>query len=174
MARHLRKRSVRAVLLFVIVAGAFFYAFKMNRVQGRSMFPTFKPGQWLLVRRLNWPSPPLRVGEVIVFKKDGDELIKRVVALPGERPPAEGEYAAALRRSIAHDTRSKPVGEAGNLMPPVPQGQIYVLGDNLPQSEDSRDFGPIPMNAVLGRVLSWQETRRNGAPAQSARARGLP
>jgi signal peptidase I len=174
MARHHRQRSVRAVLLFVIVAGAFFYAFKMNRVDGKSMYPTFKPGQWLLVRRLNWPAPPLRIGEVIVFKKEGDEIVKRVVALPGQRPPAAGEYAMALARSIAHDTMPKPVGELGNLMEPVPQGQVYVLGDNLPNSEDSRDFGPIPMNTVLGRVLSWQEAKRNGAPAQSARAREVP
>jgi signal peptidase I len=53
MARRLRSGSLYTIVLFAVVAGAFFYAFRMARVQGRSMWPTFKPGQWLLVRRLN-------------------------------------------------------------------------------------------------------------------------
>lgn len=171
MARRLRSRGLYAVILFTVVAGAFFYAFRMARVQGKSMWPTYRPGQWLLVRRLNWPSPPLRVGEVIVFRHDGDELVKRVVALPNQRPPADGEAALALARDTVGNVPSRPRGEAGNLSEPVPAGHLYVLGDNLPESEDSRDFGPIPQESVLGRVLSWQESRD---PAERARRAAAP
>jgi signal peptidase I len=170
MARRLRSGSLYVIVLFALVAGAFFYAFRMARVQGRSMWPTFKPGQWLLVRRLNWPSPALRVGEVIVFRRDGDELVKRIIALPGERPPADEEAALALARDVVGNPSPQPRGEAGNLSEPVPSGHLYVLGDNLPHSEDSRDFGPIPMQHVLGRVLSWQETRDPAARARRAQA----
>lgn len=171
MARLLRSRSLRAIALFIVVAGAFFYAFRMARVQGRSMYPTFQPGQWLLVRRLNWPSPPLRVGEVIVFRREGEELVKRIVALPGQRPPAEGEIALALARDVAGNPAPQPRGEAGNLSEVVPDGHLYVLGDNLADSEDSRDFGPIPMNSVLGRVLIWKQQRTPTGQTQKAGVR---
>jgi signal peptidase I len=171
MAHRLRRRSLRAILFFAVVAGVFFYGFRMARVQGRSMWPTFQPGQWLLVRRLNWPAPQLRVGEVIVFRKDGEELVKRIAALPGQRPPADGEIALAITRDVVGNPALQPRGEAGNLSEPVPAGQIYVLGDNPPHSEDSRDFGPIPMNTVLGRVLRWQENKDPAARAHRAQAR---
>jgi signal peptidase I len=171
MTQRMRSRSLRAILAFAIVAGVFFYAFRMARVQGRSMWPTFKPGQWLLVRRLNWPSPPLRVGEVIVFVREGEELVKRVVALPGERPPANAEIALALERDVAGNVSLRPKGKVNLLPDPVPAGQLYVVGDNLPHSEDSRDFGPIPMESVLGRVLRWQETE---GPTQRARRAEAP
>jgi signal peptidase I len=170
MTRRLRARSLRAVVLFVLVAAWFVYGFRMARVQGHSMEPTFHPGRWLLVRRLNWPSPPLRVGEVIVFKKDGEELVKRIVALPGERPPYDSEEALALAQSMARDEVPHFLEKARGLAAPVPPGQLYVVGDNLPVSDDSRAFGPIPQSTVLGRVLSWQEARDKWAPRRSARA----
>lgn len=170
MARRLRGHSLYAICLFVIVAGGFFYAFRMARVQGRSMWPTYKPGQWLLVRRLNWPAPALRVGEVIVFRKDGEELVKRIVALPGERPPADGEAALAIARDVVGNPSSQPRREAGILSEPVPAGHLYVVGDNLPHSEDSRDFGPIPTASVLGRVLRWQESTDPATRARRAEA----
>lgn len=169
MARRLRSHRLYAVVLFALLAGAFFYSFRMARVQGKSMWPTFRPGQWLLVRRMNWPSPPMRVGEVIVFRHDGEELVKRVVALPSQRPPADGERGLALAR--VGNAAPQPRGEAGNLSEPVPAGHLYVLGDNLPESEDSRDFGPIPQESVLGRVVSWQENRD---PAKRVRRASAP
>jgi signal peptidase I len=156
--------------MFVLIASAFSYAFRMARVQGKSMYPTFKPGQWLLVRRLNWPSPPLRVGEVIVFVRDGEELVKRIAAVPGQRPPADGEVALALTRDVIGNKAPQPRGEAGNLSEPVPAGKLYVLGDNPPVSDDSRDFGPIPMDTVLGRVLSWRQTKDPASRGRAARA----
>lgn len=170
MARRLRARSLRAVVLFVLVAAWFVYGFRMARVQGHSMEPTFQPGQWLLVRRLNWPSPPLRVGEVIVFQKDGEELVKRIVALPGERPPYESDAALELAQSMARNEVPHFLEKVRNLGEPVPPGHLYVVGDNLPVSDDSRSFGPIPRSSVLGRVLSWQEDREKWGPARSARA----
>jgi signal peptidase I len=155
-----RRHSFRAVALFALVALDFSYGLRLARVQGHSMEPTFYPGQWLLVRRLNWPSPALKDGEVIVFRKDGELLVKRIAALPGEFPP-EDSQVALWRARIAADRRlSRLAGPLALQEDPVPPGQLYVLGDNAPVSDDSRSFGPIPQSAVIGRVLTWPEDPR--------------
>jgi signal peptidase I len=154
---ELRWRSHRALTLFSCVAIGFFYSFQMARVKGHSMEPTFRPGQWLLVRRLNWPAPPLRVGEVIVFSKDGELLVKRIAALPGQHPPEDEHVALFRARLLARGHRPRLSGPLAVAPSPVPPGCLYVLGDNAAVSDDSRAFGPIPERTVIGRVLRWQE-----------------
>jgi signal peptidase I len=151
-------RTGRALLGFLLVAGLFFYAFRLARVVGRSMEPTFRDGQWLLVRRLNWPSPPLRPGDVVVFRMRGELLVKRVVAVAGERVPDVGPMLL-LRPSRDYPGRWEGVVIA---TPPraVPEGHVYVLGDNRAVSIDSRSFGLVPVSALMGRVLRWNDPGR--------------
>lgn len=117
--------------------------FVVVRVRGTSMFPTYRPGDRVLVRR----AASLRRGEVVVLESrrsgrwrtgplpgpaSGDWLIKRVAALPGDTVPVDCD-----------DVR------AGEIVPP---GMIIVLGDGE-RSADSRHWGPVPMDRVLGRVV---------------------
>jgi signal peptidase I len=140
---------------FAAVVTCFGYGLRLARVQGQSMEPTFSPGQWVLVRRLNWPEFPLRDGDVVLLRHDGDVLIKRVAALPGERAPIEDlSLLYFLRPDVARrdPTYSRHVAK---LLAPLPAGSIYVLGDNAAVSDDSRMFGPVPTSAVIGRVIRW-------------------
>jgi signal peptidase I len=153
----LRLRSTHCVLAgFGLVAGLFGYGLCLARVQGHSMEPTFCPGQWLLVRRLNWPAFPLKDGDVIVLRRSGQTLIKRVAALPGERPPLDDLRVLRFLRpdQVARDPWF--AGDVAKMTAPVPEGCLYVLGDNAAVSEDSRAFGPIPGSAVIGRVIRWK------------------
>jgi signal peptidase I len=156
-AAPLRGRSLRALALFSLVALDFGYGFRLARVNGHSMEPTFRPGQWLLVRRLNWPSPTLQVGEVIVFQKEGEWLVKRVAALPGRRPPEDNQIALWRARLAAEGRVLRLSGPLAVSERPVPRGHLWVLGDNAAVSDDSRAFGPIPHTSVIGRVLRWSE-----------------
>jgi signal peptidase I len=159
-----RRRSVKALVGLALVMGLFFYAFRMVRVKGHSMDPTFHNGQWLLIRRNNWPSPPLKVGDVVVFRMDDDVLVKRIAALGGQTAPEPRELLLirpSHQRPGSWETAVVPT-------PPrhVPNGQLYVLGDNPPVSDDSRSFGPVPVSALLGRVLRWKDP---GPPKQRPR-----
>ena len=153
-----RRRSVKALVGLALVMGLFFYAFRMVRVKGHSMDPTFHNGQWLLIRRNSWPSPPLRVGDVVVFRMDNDVLVKRIAALGGQ-PAPEIQTVLLVRPSHTRpgDWEAAEVPVAPQ---PVPKGQLYVLGDNAPVSDDSRSFGTVPISALLGRVLRWNEPGR--------------
>jgi signal peptidase I len=148
--------------LCAMAALDFFRGLRLVRMQGHSMEPTFHPGQWLLVRRLNWPSPALKDGEVIVFRKDGEVLMKRIAALAGEFPPEDSQGDLWRARITADRRLSRLAGPLAVREDPVPPGQLYVLGDNPPLSEDSRDFGPIPQSAVIWRVLTtWPDASRD-------------
>jgi signal peptidase I len=149
-----RSRIARALGCFALVGALYAYGFRLARVQGRSMEPTFHKNQWLLVRRLNWPAPRLRRGDVIVFTKDGDMLVKRIAALAGEPVPTEQEH---YELAPEVDTAPRAVEEGRER---VPEGDLYVMGDNRYNSEDSRDYGPIPRTTVLGRVLHIKAGRR--------------
>lgn len=95
-------------------------------VNGLSMAPTLLPGDHLLVR----PTRSLRRGDLVVVKDpdaDGRWVVKRVAALPHQRVTAGG--------------RTLDAGDG-----------IILLGDNAERSTDSRQYGPVPVEAVHGRV----------------------
>jgi signal peptidase I len=139
---------------FAVLAAGYNYSFRLVRVQGPSMEPTFHNGECLLMRRANWPILPLHVGDVVVFRLGPDTLIKRVAALPGDLAPIE-DYGP-----IKGGDRTRWCTLPGEVFPsavlrPVPRGSLYVLGDNADNSEDSRYFGPVPAAAVIGKVVHW-------------------
>ncbi len=129
------------VLLFILVFAIFF---KMNfqtvQVSGISMFPTFKNKQRVLVSRAYWLIGPVKDKDVVVVRDNNPDgyIIKRVYKMGGETV----------------DWSNIPDGwslTAGDYV--VPQGSIFVLGDNKPQSEDSRRFGPVTIDRILGKVV---------------------
>jgi signal peptidase I len=141
---------------FSLIGGLFFYSFRMVRVQGSSMEPTYSNGQWLLVRRLNWPSPPPRVGDVVVFRMENDLLVKRVAAVGGQPIPG-GRPILLLVPSRERPKAWEKAFVTASGPETVPPGQLYVLGDNPSVSDDSRMFGPVPLSVLIGRVIRWNE-----------------
>jgi signal peptidase I len=131
-------------------------------VRGHSMEPTLRPGALSLLDRSYYQSHPLSRGDIVVLRVRGETLIKRVYALPGERltllrfdddignqllTPAEAAHLLRLRAA-----RSLPDSRVLSLM--VPPDHCFVLGDNGAVSVDSRDWGPVPMSAILGRAIT--------------------
>jgi signal peptidase I len=152
----LTSRSTLTLLAaFGFIAALFAYSFRLVRVEGSSMEPTYHNGQWLLVRRLNWPTAPIGHDEVIVFRLDHDVLVKRVAALPGETPPLDDLRLLRLLRPMTHLSSWASRTVYTDLFAPIPERSLYVLGDNAPRSDDSRHFGPIPDASVIGRVIQW-------------------
>lgn len=89
-----------------------------------------------------WLVGDVKVGDVVVLRDpERGVYIKRVHAMPGDtvEPYLAPRRGWSLRQ--------------GDFV--VPPGTIYVLGDNRPASEDSRDLGPIPREELLGKVLRW-------------------
>jgi len=149
---------------FLMAASIFLviYIFVMRpfQVSGDSMFSTFKNGEYILTNLIGLRFQDLQRGDVIVFKAPTDtdkDFIKRVIGLPGDSVSLkegsvyvngqkidESEYLApdilTFGGSFLKDGESKV----------VPSENYFVMGDNRPFSSDSREWGFLPNEDVIG------------------------
>ena len=134
-------------------------------IPSESMAPTLRPGDRVLVEKLSyWLGSPAR-GDLVVFEAPGGGAlaVKRIVGLPGDRVAIEDGVLAVngrLRREPFVDYARMDSVYFGPVV--VPPGDVFVLGDNRADSEDSRAYGAVPRRALIGRVLTtlWPLIRR--------------
>lgn len=160
-------REYAEALVIAAALAAFIIAFVAQSflVQGSSMEPTLSEGQRLLVDKVTYRFRPPKRGEIIVFNYPADprrKFIKRVIGVPGD------EIMIVAHRLILN---GEPVSEPYILGPmfstfgpvSVPEGHVFVLGDNRNNSDDSRfaDVGPVAYDAIVGiaRFIYWPPQR---------------
>ncbi|MFJ7967828.1 signal peptidase I [Streptomyces sp. NPDC096324] len=127
------------------------------RVESTSMEPTLLSGDHLLVDDRAYRDAPPRRGDVVVFEGSGATLVKRVVAVAGDTVAIEDGVLEVDGRAV-EEPAVDPKTVDGMYYGParVPSGTVFVLGDNRRHSVDSRQFGPVPVTKVTGRViLRW-------------------
>jgi signal peptidase I len=142
--RRTKVRGFTTFLFVILIFALIFYPFfKMAEVKGESMLPTLQSGQKVLTCHAYWLVGAIKKDDIIVLKeeKSQDYFIKRVYGLPGQKIPW----------SMA--PRDWPL-EKGDYV--VPEGRIFVVGDNLNHSDDSRKFGAFLQSNILGKVLTWR------------------
>lgn len=174
-------RSVLSTLTVLIAAPliALFltaYVFQSYQVDGPSMETSLQNNDRLIVWKMErtWARltghdyVPQR-GDVVIFNKSGlsaygqqdtKQLIKRVIALPGERVVVKDGKITVYNRTHPDGfdpDAAAPYGTVITTTPgerdlTVPEGTIYVCGDNRVNSLDSRTFGPIPLHDVVGKL----------------------
>lgn len=158
---------VMDILETIVFIGSFFivvYLFIMqpNQVKGASMEPTFDSGDYIMTSKVTYKFRPPQRGDVIVFKspKNPDiEYIKRVVGLPGDQVVIKNSQVfindnLVPETYIAEATNVWDGGYAKEGVPmTVPDNYLFVMGDNRPRSSDSREFGPIPIDSIIGYVF---------------------
>lgn len=126
------------------------------RISSSSMAPTLGAGDVVLVTRRPPAVDDLRRGELVMFRMptDGTVAVKRVVGLPGESVVIlDGELYVDDRRVDEPYVDHATVDGYFSRTFEVPRDEVLVLGDNRANSVDSRDYGPIGADDLLGRVL---------------------
>ena len=158
MVRLLHLRSLGSLALQLAVLGALIAAFfvRTPQVSGLSMEPHISSGEYVLINTLAYRFSVPQRGDIVAFRHESDTpetYIKRVIALPGDRVRIDDGTVyvndAALSEPYVRfeDKRSFP-------QVIVPPRSVYVLGDNRANSEDSRIFGAVPDDALMGRALA--------------------
>lgn len=138
------------------------------RIASTSMEPTLAAGDVVLVDRRPVDADDLERGDLVTFRdpRNGDETLKRVVGLPGERISVVDSVLHVDGAPVTEPYRVDPDDEGMfNAQVVVPADAVYVLGDNRIVSVDSRDFGPVPETSLDGRVLTrlWPLVRSGGS-----------
>lgn len=134
-------------------------------VSGASMEPNFEDWHYLIVDRVSYDFGQPKRGDVIIFDLPQDQsraLIKRVIGLPGETIILSGSAPSVTVINALYPegfTLNEPyldpknLGGASNMRVTLGPDQYFVLGDNRKVSADSRLWGILPRNDIVGRVF---------------------
>lgn len=164
------KTFLLAVAIIIPIRVFFFQPFF---VEGGSMEPNFHDGEYLLIGEQGYkevalpgftiePKKELTRGEIAVFHPPGHEsqyYIKRVIGLPGESIEVKDNQVWIYNDQFPDGKAlSEPYIAASSTMQNMPKRQLsddqyFMMGDNRMFSFDSRSFGPVKKEALIGRVL---------------------
>jgi signal peptidase I len=151
MLREVVETVIPAVLIAIFIT---LFLAQATQVYGQSMEPNLHAGQRLIVEKISYRLHSPRRGDIVVLRlpeQRGNFLIKRVVGLPGEMLEIHDGLmfidGQALNEPYLDQTmhRSMPARR-------IPDDSIFVMGDNRGFSNDSRSFGPVPLDDVIGRA----------------------
>ncbi len=148
-----------ALLIIVVVIPIRIFVVSPFVVDGESMHPTFENLNYLIVDEVVYYFEAPKRGDVIVFRYPGDPsifYIKRIIGLPGETVSIQNGVVGIQQSDGTSFTLTEPyvVNEDATYSKSVTLGadQYFVMGDNRPNSSDSRVWGPLPRQNIIGRV----------------------
>ena len=156
------------VISFIIILAVRYFLIEPFYVKGASMEPNFFDHQYLVIEKVSYRFNEPRRGDVVVFRYPADPkqfFIKRVMGLPGEHIRIEngGVYLAATGADqlipesyIASTTKTElPLKGYGDVT--LGNDEYFLMGDNRTESLDSRVFGPVKYDFIIGRtwVRGW-------------------
>lgn len=171
------------VLVIAVAVGAALlvrtFVLQQFYISGPSMESTLYSNNRVLVNKMSYKLHSIHRGDVVVFDRvttngstvTHDDLIKRVIALGNDSIEVKGCEVFVNGVVVnepyldKNDVQQPDLGDRCRVvdMPKmtVPRGEIFVMGDNRPESFDSRSFGPIPESLVVGRAFAviWPFSR---------------
>ncbi len=150
-------RDVMGTIVPAIIIALLIHVFlaQATRVYGQSMEPNLHTNERLVIEKLSYRFHGPRRGDVVVIHDPGGSpelLIKRVVGLPGERVTvADGRvFIDGVPLDEPYLDQDTLGGGRSWVVPPL---TVFVMGDNRSASRDSRTFGPVSLDQIIGRAL---------------------
>jgi signal peptidase I len=166
LKRHIKNKIllnvVETVISLAIALAVFFVVFnyvaRTGTVGGVSMEPTLYHGEWVFINRLAYKIGKPKLGDIIAFphpSNPGMLLIKRVIGVAGDSVDYIGGTVFLNGEELPEEYRMEPGGGYSVAFPlTVPEGTVFVMGDNRWASEDSRylEVGCVELSSVIGKV----------------------
>jgi signal peptidase I len=149
------REALETILPAVLIAFLInFFLAQATQVHGQSMEPTLHSDQRLVVEKVSYRFHGPRHGDIVVLKspqQSTELLIKRVIGLPGETVEIRQGRVYINGQELDEPYLERSTG--GNWGPIIiPPLQVFVLGDNRSFSNDSRAFGVVPIENIVGRA----------------------
>ncbi|MDD5032794.1 MAG: signal peptidase I [Candidatus Pacebacteria bacterium] len=159
------RRSLWEFVKFFIIAGIIVVPLRLWIAQpfivsGSSMYPNFENGEYLIIDEFSYKFKAPQRGEVIVFRYPDDPskfFIKRIVGLPGERVEIKNNSIYAYNNEfpegiMLQESYLPEEMRTTNLTMLLSNDQYFVMGDNRGMSSDSRSWGPLKKDLIIGRA----------------------
>ena len=126
------------------------------RIESHSMEPNFVEGQFILVNKLAYMLGEPTRGDVLVFNNPSnneEDYIKRIIALPGDTIEIREQHVIINNEILDEPFITNQISP-GRVRPPelIQPGNLFVMGDNRPNSSDSRAFGQLSQDLVVGKA----------------------
>ncbi len=160
--------SIVIIAAVLLAFGVRTYVAQMFYIPSGSMIPTLQVGDRIVVDKLAYRFGSVQRGDIVVFARpplvdaDYTDLVKRVIGLPGETIGLRDGHVTINGKILNEpwlphpEPLSEPssLSEGFSLTHPytIPANHYFVMGDNRPDSEDSRYFGPIPGSLIVGKM----------------------
>ena len=148
------------IIALLIVVPIRYFVFQPFFVKGQSMEPAFENGDYLIIDELSYKLRTPERGEVVVFKYPNDpsqRYIKRIISLPGETVEIQGGKITIVNAEGKEVLDEKYLTSgaltSGDIKVTLGVKEYFVLGDNRAASSDSRRWGTLPEDNIIGRVL---------------------
>lgn len=162
MDRRFILELIEIILLFVLVVLPIrFFLFEPFFVRGESMEPNFHNWDYIIIDKLSYFFRQPQRGETVVFHPPFDDkvyYIKRVIGLPGERILVEENNITVFNKEnpqgfVLKEDYLKNHYTSGRIDLTLGKDEYFVLGDNREVSYDSRKWGPVKENRIVGKVI---------------------
>jgi signal peptidase I len=164
MSKESKKNSFLELLRFAVITILIVIPIRMFIAQpfivnGESMVPTFNNGDYLIIDEVSYRNQNPERGEVIVFRFPGNErrfLIKRVIGLPGEEVRINGDTISITKNdgtilTLDEDYIYERFSSYGSW--DLADDEYFVMGDNRNASSDSRSWGVLTRDNIVGKTL---------------------
>ncbi len=154
---------VFAISIFLFV---YLLLFQPHKIKGDSMQPNYPDGEFLLTNKITYRFNQPQRGDIVVFKapiNEEDDYIKRIIGLPGEKVSIKNGKVYINDQLLEEEYLSSNLYTNGGLFLPndkeviVPENHFFVMGDNRPYSSDSRAWGFVPRENIIGKawLIYW-------------------
>jgi len=158
ISKAIAREAIETIVLALILVFLIQLVIRNFRVDGHSMEPNLQHGQYLVVDKISYKLPfgirPPQRGDVIVFispTHSNKDFVKRIIGLPGDKVEIRNGDAY-LNGELLPNTYNARLDHSSRPSIVIPEGELYVMGDNRANSNDSRSWGTLKTDQVVGKA----------------------
>lgn len=149
------KDTFKYILVIVVVLLIAIFVFSFQQVVGPSMSGTLEENDVTIVNKLLYNFKSIERNDIVSVKVGDKVMVKRVIGLPGEYIEYKDNVLyingeGFQEKEIKQTTDDFKISDLG--YDKIPEGSYFVMGDNRGNSQDSRDYGPIKKEEIVGKV----------------------